>query len=75
MLSSSETMPTLGRNARERGLTLGVSLSLGEDGGMGRAGGRSSVCSVGVLSLNIDFSFLMLCVGARPVSAAKLKCI
>ena len=43
----------------------GVSDSRGEAGGWGRA------CSV--FSLNIDFSFLMLCVGANPLSLVKLK--
>ena len=59
-------------------VTFGVSLSLGE-GGSG-----AEDCSVGegavsgastALSLKMDFSFFMLCVGAIPVSFAKLKYI
>ena len=42
---------------------------------MGRAGGPASSAGAGFLSLKIDLSFLMLWVGARPDSQAKLQSI
>jgi hypothetical protein len=52
------------------GCTLGGSLDLGEGGG-GKEGGRVSPA----FSAKIDLSFLMLWVGAIPVSFAKLNII
>jgi hypothetical protein len=52
------------------GCILGGSLDLGEGGG-GKEGGRVSPA----FSANIDLSFLMLWVGAIPVSFAKLSII
>ena len=40
--------------------------------GDGGGGGRLAM-EVSVFSLNIDLSFFMLCVGARPLSFVRLK--
>ena len=57
---------------------MGGSLDLGEGGAGSTAlvGGEEEVGGESIdFSLNIDFSFLILCVGARPVSVVKLKLI
>lgn len=55
-------------------LTFITSFRWTSEGGAGRGGGHCWLAFSPSFSLKIDLSFLMLWVGARPVSLARLQC-